>query len=643
MEDIFLLFKDRNEFSEVSKMNILTVSKLAKEFNGEALFKNISFDINSKDKTAIIGKNGTGKSTLLKMILGNLDLDEGNVYINNKATIGYLSQDVISSSENTLIAEMKKVFEEVIRMEEKMALISMELSSDPHNEELLKRYSNLEQVYMTKGGYDYHYKLDLILTKFGFKKEEYDRQIKTFSGGEKTRVAFAKLLLINPDLLILDEPTNHLDIEIIEWLEDYLNKYEGAVLIVTHDKYFISKVCKKIIEIDQGTSHIYYGTFEQYQEEKMKRYELLLKQYNRQQKEIAHLQSFVDRFRYNSKRASIAQDRVKKIDRMVKIDRPQYSNKRVKMKFEDKRPTRDVILEAKNLSIGYEKILVKNMNFKMRGYDKLAIIGPNGTGKTTLLKIIEKKLMPITGKIEFLRKYKIGYFDQNQETLHYNKTIFEEIHDYHPLFTNNDIRSVAARFLFFHDDLDKPISVLSGGEKVRLVLLLLMLEAPDLLILDEPTNHLDIETKDIIEDVFSEFSGPIIFVSHDRYFINKIGTKLVHLSDDQTYTIFEGNYDAFKEIYQAKKKQVEKKKKNKSKKVNYAKEIQKVENEIHILEERINEKEQDLFKEENYLDKRKMNVLNKELEEMKKELELLFETYINLQEEQEVITYGTDS
>ena len=613
-------------------MNILAVSKLKKEFNGETLFENISFEINSKDKLAIIGKNGTGKSTLLKMILGELESDAGIVSKNQKARIGYLSQDVISKQQNTLFDEMLSVFKELIHLENIIKEVADKLTLDPSNEELLKKYSDLEHRYQIQGGYEYLYKINLILSKFGFRKEEYQRNISTFSGGEKTRVAFSKLLLENPELLILDEPTNHLDIDIIEWLEDYLNKYDGAVLIVTHDKYFISKVCRKIIEIDQQTSHVYHGTFEEYQEEKIKRYELMLRKYNRQQKEIAHLQSFVDRFRFNAKRASIAKDRVKKINRIDKLDKPHISKRQVKMNFEQKRNTRDIILEAKDLSIGYETPLLSHMNFSMRGYDKLAIIGPNGTGKTTLLKVIEKKLRPLQGRVEFLRDYNVGYFDQNQETLNYSKTIFEEIHDTYPAFTNNDVRSVAARFLFFNEDLDKSISILSGGERVRLVLLLLMLSNPDLLILDEPTNHLDIETKDIIEDVFSEFSGPIIFVSHDRYFINKIGTKLVYLTENHMEE-FEGSYDEFKESHIEVSKKKEKKLKPKNKIKNKEKVIQNLEKEIHKTEDKIEHLNKELFKHENYVDKKKMDLLNAEIEELQTYLEEKYEVYYTELEE----------
>jgi ATP-binding cassette subfamily F protein 3 len=612
-------------------MNLLSVSKLQKEFNGDVLFNNISFDINSRDKIAVIGKNGTGKSTLIKMIIGDLDIDSGEVFKNSKAVFGYLSQDVISSKSNTLIHEMHGVFENLLSLGKKIASLTKKLALTPNDENLLTRYSTMEHNYEIKGGYEYHYKIDLILSKFGFTKDEYDREISTFSGGEKTRIAFAKLLLINPDLLILDEPTNHLDIDIIEWLEDYLNKYDGAVLIVTHDKYFINKVCKKIIEIDQGTSHVYTGSYEEYQVEKIKRYEVLLKHYNRQQKDIEHLQSFVDRFRYNSKKATTAQDRIKKINRMVKLDKPTNSRSKVKMAFENKRATREIILEAKNLSIGYEKPLLSNINFSMRGYDKLAIIGPNGTGKTTLLKIIEKKLKPLKGKIDFLREYKIGYFDQNQEGLNYNKTIFEEIHDYYPRFTNKEVRSVAARFLFMNEDTLKPISVLSGGEKVRLVLLLLMLSNPDLLILDEPTNHLDIETKDIIEDVFDEFSGPVIFVSHDRYFINKIGTKIIHLSDSKV-TEFDGSYEEFKELKSEKVIKKEKVKREKNTTINYEKEIKSLEKEIHKIETKIKKLEDETFKSEIYTNHLKINNINEKIDALKDELIILEEKYYELHE-----------
>lgn len=612
-------------------MNILSISKAQKEFNGEVLFKNISFDINSKDKVAIIGKNGTGKSTLLKMILGDEDIDAGEIHRNPKAKIGYLSQSVISSAENTLLEEILQVYKNLLSFEKRLSDLALELEKTPEDKTLMNKYAKIEHSYSVEGGYDYLYQVDMILNKFGFKKEEYDRKIQTFSGGEKTRVAFAKLLLQKPELLILDEPTNHLDIEIIDWLEDYLNRYEGAVLIVTHDKYFISKVCRKIIEIDNFTSEVYYGTFADYEYQKVKRYELLVRKYNKQQKEIAHLQSFIDRFSSNAKKASIAKDRQKKMDKIEKLARPHLSKKEVKMTFEEKRSTREIILTATDLSIGYDKPLISNINFTMRGFEKLAIVGPNGTGKTTLLKVIENKIAPLKGKVEFLRKYNIGYFDQNQETLHYHKNIFEEIHDYHPMYTVKDIRSVAAKFLFFNDDLDKPISILSGGERVRLVLLLLMLENPDLLILDEPTNHLDIQTKDIIEDVLSQFTGPIIFVSHDRYFINKIATKIVHLSTTEAIE-FEGSYDQFKDQESNKIIKTTRIRNNKQKKVNYDKQLLRLEKQISKLLTDIETNKQDTFKEENYNDHKIMKILNDKINKQEEYLQEIEQKYFDLLE-----------
>jgi ATP-binding cassette subfamily F protein 3 len=586
----------------------------------------------------LIGKNGTGKTTLLHMILGNLAIDGGEIHKNKQATIGYLSQSVLREGDHRLIDEILTVFDDLRRQEEYLRQLEQEMVSAPDDESLLDRYSRIQHQYDVAGGYEYHVKIDTILSQFGFTPDTYDRLLSTFSGGEKTRIAFAKLLLMEPDLLLLDEPTNHLDIAIIDWLEDYLNKYNGAVLIVTHDKYFISKVCRKIIEIDHHTSHVYHGTFDDYQEEKIKRYELMLKHYNRQQKEIAHLQSFVDRFRYNAKRASLAQDRIKKIDRIEKIERPEWDRRRVKLELTGKRPTREIILAAKNLAIGYgDTPLIEHMDFTMRGFDKLAIIGPNGTGKTTLLKVLQRTIAPMAGKVEFLREYKIGYFDQNQEGIDPTKTIFQEIHDRHPMFTNYDIRSVAARFLFIGDDLDKPIHILSGGEKVRLVLCLLMLEKPDLLLLDEPTNHLDIETRDIVEDVLSQFEGPVIFVSHDRYFINRIGTKILYL-EDGSMTSFEGDYDAFKEhrrLSQQKTQTTSVDTQRSAPAPDLTKRIQELERRIHQLEDAIEDLKRQSYEQDIYEDYRKINDLLATIRDHETSLATLEQNYFQLLEQLE--------
>ncbi|MGS0971785.1 MAG: ABC-F family ATP-binding cassette domain-containing protein [Candidatus Izemoplasmataceae bacterium] len=613
-------------------MNILTVSKLAKTFGNDTLFEHVSFDINSKENIALIGKNGTGKSTLVKMILGEVAPDEGEIHINKKAKIGYLSQRVITDTSHTLIDEVLSVFQEALHVEQKIKDISLKMEKDPHNEQLLSTYANLEHDFESKGGYDIHYKIDMILHQFGFSREEYKRPIITFSNGEQTRIAFAKLLLQAPDLLILDEPTNHLDIRIIEWLEDYLMKYDGSVFIITHDKYFIDKVCKKILEIDVQEMQIYHGNYNQYLEQKAERFERLLTMYRRQQKEIRHLESFVERFRYNAKKATMAQDRIKKLGRIERIKEPKKTKRKLHLAFQPRRPTREVILEAKDATFGYEEPLIKHLSFTMRGFEKVAIIGPNGTGKTTLLKILQNKMSLMSGKIHFLRDYKIGYFDQNQESLSFHKTIFEEIHDLHPMFTKYDIYSIGAKFLFYHEDMDKNISVLSGGEKVRLVLLLLMLEKPDLLILDEPTNHLDIETKDIVEEVFDEFEGPIIFVSHDRYFINRIASKLIYF-ENQKGTVFEGNYDAYKAFYAEEKvKHFETTKKTHKSPQDSKISIAEIEKEIMTIEQKIESKKALTFESEYYLDKEKIEALNKEIESLENDLLKLDEKYYKLLE-----------
>jgi len=612
-------------------MNILTVSKLAKTFVNDTLFQHVSFDIKSKENIALIGKNGTGKSTLVKMILGDILPDEGEIHINKKAKIGYLSQRVITDTSQTLIDEVLQVFHEILKLEKHLKELSLKMEKDPHNLDLLATYSNLQQDYERRGGYDVHYKVDMILHQFGFKREDYKRTISTFSNGEQTRIAFAKLLLEAPDLLILDEPTNHLDIRIIEWLEDYLLKYEGSVFVVTHDKYFIDKVCKKILEIDGQELQVYHGNYNQYLEQKTARFERLLRQYKKQQKEIRHLESFVERFRYNAKKATMAQDRIKKLDRIKRIKEPKKSNSKIHLSFQPKRPTREVILEAKDATFGYEEPLIKDLNFQMRGFEKVAIIGPNGTGKTTLLKILQKKMSLISGKIHFLRDFKIGYFDQNQESLSFHKTIFEEIHDLYPMFTKYDIYSVGAKFMFYHEDMDKQIAVLSGGEKVRLVLLLLMLEKPDLLILDEPTNHLDIETKDIVEEVFDDFEGPIIFVSHDRYFINRIASKLIYF-EHQKGQVFDGNYDAYKAFQASQATSTVSNNKNVKKKEKPKKDIATIEKEIIALEQTIEVKKEQSFDPAYYLDKDKIEGLNQEIKELEQQVQKLDEEYYKLLE-----------
>lgn len=600
-------------------MNLLKINNLKKTFGGNLLFDNLSIDINPKDKAALIGRNGVGKSTLVKIIQNEITPDSGEIFIYKQARIGYLSQDILTSLEHTMYQECLSVFQNLIDIEKRLSMITDLMKTD-HSEKLLKRYTKTENEFQIKGGYEYITTIDMLLTKFGFTKDDYHRQIKTFSGGEKTRIAFAKLLMTKPDLLILDEPTNHMDIEIIEWLEEYLKRYEGAVLVITHDKYFINKVVNRIYEIDQQKLEVYHGNYDEYEIEKVRRYELLMKKYLKQKKQIAHLQSFVDRFRYNSKRATLAQDRIKKINRIKKTDKPILSESHVNLSFKSRRPTDVYILTVEDLSIGYDVPLVKNINFKMRGYEKIGIIGENGTGKTTLIKTIMGTLEPLEGTYSFYKKIKIGYFEQNQKTLDESLTVMQTIHNLYPMKTLYEVRSDIAKVLFTGEDAYKQVSVLSGGEKVRLSILLLMLEEPELLILDEPTNHLDIDTKNIVEDVFEAFVGPIIFISHDRYFINKVATKIISLKDD--FTVFEGNYSNYIETVNLEKTQkVVTQRQKKAPKENREKEIKKLETEIDALDLTLDTLKSELFLEEVYMDRVLFEKKSSEIKEIEAKIE----------------------
>lgn len=610
-------------------MTLLRVNNLRKTFGGNILFDKVSFDVQNTDRIALIGRNGVGKSTLVKMILKEIAPDSGDIFIFGGTTIGYLSQDVLEDFSHRLIDEMNLVFSEHIRLEKEIRDVLSQMETN-HSEELLNRYARLETKFSSMGGYEYHTQIDMILTKFGFKKEEYDRVIQSFSGGERTRIAFAKLLLQKPDLLLLDEPTNHMDIEIIEWLEEYLKRYTGSVFVITHDKYFINKVADKILELDQETMQVYHGKFEEYEVEKVRRYEQLMGEYLRQKKQIDHLQSFVDRFRYKANLAKSAQDRIKKIARIERIDKPTNSSHHVKMTFHSRRPTDAVILSLSKCAIGYEQPLYSNIDLDMRGYEKIGIIGRNGAGKTTLVKTILGSIPPLLGSVDFLKDLKIGYFDQNLEGLNEQKTLLETIHDIYPMKTLGEVRSLLAKVLFVSEDVYKKVEILSGGERVRLKLLMLMLEEPELLILDEPTNHLDIDTKTIVEDVFEEYIGPMIFISHDRYFINKVATKI--LSMEEGILVFEGNYDEFKE-FKASQKPIEQVISTRTKRVNRQKQIAELERNIDNSLRKLDMLKASLYSEEVYQDKKSFASKQAEIKALEEEIENMVENLENFHDE----------
>lgn len=526
-------------------MAIIEINKLKKEFKDILLFEDVSFSINYKERVALIGNNGAGKTTLVKMILGLEDKDYGSINIAGGVTIGYLSQGILSDLRLSLYDEMLDSFKEIVNLKKKLEDITIKLEKE-YNDELLKEYGKIETMVTLQNGYSLDYQIDNMLFRFGFKKEDYHRPLSTFSGGEKAKIAFARLLLDKPSLLILDEPTNHLDMTTIEWLEDYLLDYQGAILLISHDRFFIDCVCNKVVEIDNKTTSLYSGNYSYYLQQKTLRYEQELLAYNLQQKEIKKLQELIARFKPHPTKVNFAKDREKKLARIDRIDKPTINHKKVKFTLKDEEVREVKQLTLKDIIIGYPgNELIKVFTDTIYGGDKIAIIGDNGTGKSTLIKSIIAKLPLIAGKIIKHRDIVFGYYDQNQITVDSNYSVFDDFHNAFPLMDNFTIRSQLAKFLFFEDDIDKNVQSLSGGEKAKLSFAKLLTRKYDILILDEPTNHLDMETKKVLEDALIDYQGTVLIVSHDRYFIDAIAKKLYFINNKELIT-FIGNYSLYR-------------------------------------------------------------------------------------------------
>lgn len=620
-------------------MGVLDVNNLKKEFATNLLFKDVNFSLNPTDKLAIIGRNGAGKTTLIKMILNEETKDEGTINIANGKTVGYLSQVMIHSFENTLYEEMLFAFEDVIKIGKKMNGILEKLSLDPTNEILLKQYGSIENEYSLKGGYDYEYLIHMMVSKFGFSKDDYNRKISSFSGGERNKIAFTKLLLNHPDILILDEPTNHLDVSTIEWLEEYLRNYNGAIILISHDRYFIDSVCNCVLELENHTASYYKGNYSYYLNEKVLRYEQQLKAYNLQQQEIERLEQLIKKFKPKPTKVSFAKDREKKLARILenKIEAPKNKGKSISLKIESRDNRKVRQLSVENLLFGYNNYpLTKEVNFSIFGGDKLGIIGDNGTGKTTLLKVLGEMFVPISGKCIHHRELKIGYIDQNQIQINSEETAFDYLHNFYPMMTNFEIRHHLGSFLFTEDDVFKKVNQLSGGEKVRLSFAKLVLQKYDILLLDEPTNHLDIETRKVLESTLQDYPGTIIFVSHDRYFIDEIATQILAFKD--------GNVTWYKEDYQSyllstrndiiapqdtiKTKEKEKIDQPKPSKNRKLLSVEKYEEKINKIEEEIQSIYELMEDEEYYTNQIKMHELEEKVMDLKIELSHLEEEYL---------------
>lgn len=530
---------------------ILSVNNIDKSFNEVPVLSNVSFHIEDYEKSAIVGINGAGKTTLLRIIMGELAADNGTVTVSHDKTIGYLSQHEAVSGENTIYDELLSVKQDIIDLERKMRSVEMQMKSASEDtlKGLMDTYSALTHAFESSNGYAYKSELTGVLKGLGFTEAEFTRTVSTLSGGQKTRVALGKLLLLKPDLIILDEPTNHLDMSSITWLETYLKSYKGAVMIVSHDRFFLDRIATKIIELDNTQATVFAGNYSDYA---VKKEALRTAQYNaymKQQQDIRHQEEVIEKLKSFNREKSIrrAESREKMLGKIEVIDKPVDVRADMHLKLDPKFASGNDVLHVEELSKSFGALtLFEHLGFDIKKGEHVAIIGDNGTGKTTILKIINELLAPDAGAIRIGTNVQIGYYDQEHHVLHMDKTLFEEISDDYPTLTNTEIRNTLAAFLFTGEDVFKQIKSLSGGERGRVSLAKLMLSEANFLILDEPTNHLDIMSKEILEDALNAYTGTVLYVSHDRYFINKTASRILDLNR-KTLTSYLGNYDYYLE------------------------------------------------------------------------------------------------
>lgn len=538
---------------------ILSCNNISKSFGTDVIIKSCSFNIEDHEKAAIVGINGAGKSTLLKIITGIEPADTGLVTLAKDKTLGYLSQQQNLNSDNTIYDELLSVKQYILDMEAQLRSIENQMKSadDTALETLMKKYSDLNHEFELNNGYAYKSEITGVLKGLGFAEEDFTLNVNTLSGGQKTRVALGRLLLSKPDIILLDEPTNHLDMESISWLENYLLNYSGAVLIVAHDRYFLDKIVSKIIELDNGNATVFSGNYTDYASKKAILRNMQLKEYLNQQREIKHQEEVITKLKQFNREKSIkrAESREKMLNKMEFVDKPEILNDKMDIKLEPNVISGNDVLTVDNLTKGFDgTVLFDNICFQIKRGERVALIGSNGTGKTTILKLINGIIPADSGSIYLGAKVNIGYYDQEHHVLDPDKTIFDEIRDAYPDLNNTQIRNTLAAFLFTNEDVFKYIKDLSGGERGRVSLAKLMLSNANFLILDEPTNHLDITSKEILENALNSYTGTVLFVSHDRYFINSTATRIIELAN-KTVVNYIGNYDYYlekKDILRAK-------------------------------------------------------------------------------------------
>lgn len=530
---------------------ILSCNNISKSFGTDVIIKSCSFNIEDHEKAAIVGINGAGKSTLLKIITGIEPADTGLVTLAKDKTLGYLSQQQNLNSDNTIYDELLSVKQYILDMEAQLRSIENQMKSadDTALETLMKKYSDLNHEFELNNGYAYKSEITGVLKGLGFAEEDFTLNVNTLSGGQKTRVALGRLLLSKPDIILLDEPTNHLDMESISWLENYLLNYSGAVLIVAHDRYFLDKIVSKIIELDNGNATVFSGNYTDYASKKAILRNMQLKEYLNQQREIKHQEEVITKLKQFNREKSIkrAESREKMLNKMEFVDKPEILNDKMDIKLEPNVISGNDVLTVDNLTKGFDgTVLFDNICFQIKRGERVALIGSNGTGKTTILKLINGIIPADSGSIYLGAKVNIGYYDQEHHVLDPDKTIFDEIRDAYPDLNNTQIRNTLAAFLFTNEDVFKCIKDLSGGERGRVSLAKLMLSNANFLILDEPTNHLDITSKEILENALNSYTGTVLFVSHDRYFINSTATRIIELAN-KTVVNYIGNYDYYLE------------------------------------------------------------------------------------------------
>lgn len=641
-------------------MIVLQVNQITKSFNGEDILTNVKLEVQDRDRVALVGRNGAGKSTLLKIIAGEMSYDSGEIIMPKNIRLGYLEQHAGLESKLTIWDEMKTIFSHLINSEKELRSLESQMADPSVYEDteayarVAATYDELQLAFNEAGGYRFESDIRSILHGMQFFPEDYEKPVQALSGGQKTRLALAKMLLSKPDLLILDEPTNHLDIQTLSFLENYLKNYNGAVLIVSHDRYFLDQVVTFVYEVSRHNVARFVGNYSSYLTQKAKNYELDSKKYEKQQEEKAKLEEFVSKNLARASTTKMAQSRRKVIEKTDWMDSPDGDEKSASFGFTIDRPSGNDVLRLEEIAVGYPNNTVSsNISFSVYKQDRIALVGPNGVGKSTLLKTIMKQLEATGGKIQYGTNVQFGYYDQEQAALTGNKTALLELWDEWPLMNERDIRNVLGRFLFTGDDVQKTVSTLSGGEKARLALAKLMLLKANTLVLDEPTNHLDLDSKEVLENALLDFPGTIIFVSHDRYFINRIATKVIELASDDA-TLFLGDYD----YYLEKKEEMEElalenavventvvtkvntstiDKEAKKKERQLRRQLEELESQMPTVDAEITIIEEKLCEPEIFQDHEAVQQLQMELDQLKEKQDNLSNKWLELQEQLEEI------